>query len=278
MGERLVMKICLTGYKGFIGSHLGMQLAKEGHEVIGFRWKNPNHFPDPSLYDWVIHLGAITSTTERNVDKILKTNLEYSMKLLEMCDTMGTNFQYASSASVYGNTGNFKEDGDVYPLNAYAWSKYLFDRFVNSIMGEFKVLVQGFRYFNVYGNNEESKGDQASPVTKFANQAKTGKIKLFENSDQYLRDFVCVDDVCEVHSKMMNKDVSGIFNVGTGAPISFQKVAELVAKKYNAEIEIIPMPAKLQGQYQTYTSADLTELNKNIEHKFKTVEEFLNAN
>ena len=142
------MKICLTGYKGFIGSHLGMQLAKEGHEVIGFRWENPNHFPDPSLYDWVIHLGAITSTTERNVDKILKTNLEYSMKLLEMCDTMGTNFQYASSASVYGNTGNFKEDGDVYPLNAYAWSKYLFDRFVNSIMGEFKVLVQGYRYFN----------------------------------------------------------------------------------------------------------------------------------
>lgn len=272
------MKICLTGYKGFIGDHLGMHLTKQGHEVIGFRWEDYNHFPDPSLYDWIIHLGAITSTTERDVDKIMKTNLEYSMKLLEMCDNMGTNFQYASSASVYGNTGNFKEDGDVYPLNAYAWSKYLFDRFVNSIMGEFKVLVQGFRYFNVYGHNEEKKGDQASPVTKFANQAKTGKIKLFENSDKYLRDFVCVDDVCEVHGKMLNADVSGIFNVGTGAPISFQKVAELVAKKYDAQIETIPMPAKLQGQYQTYTSADLTELNKNIEHKFRTVEEFLNVN
>ena len=270
------MNICLTGYKGFIGSHLGMQLSKEGHKVIGFPWQGVNHFPDPSLYDWVIHLGAISSTTERNVDKILKHNLEYSMKLLEMCDTMGTNFQYASSASVYGNTGNFKEDGDVYPLNAYAWSKYMFDRFVQSIMGEFKVLVQGFRYFNVYGNNEESKGDQASPITKFANQAKTGKIKLFENSDKYLRDFVSVNDVCEVHGKMLTKDVSGIFNIGTGAPISFQKVADLVAKKYNAEIEIIPMPGKLQGQYQTYTSADLTELNKHIQHNFKTVEEFLN--
>ena len=270
------MRICLTGYKGFIGNHLGMQLTKEGHEVSGFPWQGVNHFPDPSLYDWVIHLGAISSTTERNVDKILKHNLEYSMKLLEMCDTMGTNFQYASSASVYGNTGNFKEDGDVYPLNAYAWSKYMFDRFVESIMGEFKVLVQGFRYFNVYGNNEESKGDQASPITKFANQAKTGKIKLFENSDKYLRDFVSVNDVCEVHGKMLTKDVSGIFNIGTGAPISFQKVADLVAKKYNAEIEIVPMPGKLQGQYQTYTSADLTELNKHIQHKFKTVEEFLN--
>ena len=270
------MKICLTGYKGFIGNHLGMQLEKEGHEVIGFPWQNVNHFPDPSLYDWVIHLGAISSTTERNVDKILKHNLEYSMKLLEMCDKMGTNFQYASSASVYGNTGNFKEDGEVYPLNAYAWSKYMFDRFVGSIMGEFKVLVQGFRYFNVYGNNEESKGDQASPITKFANQAKTGKIKIFENSDKYLRDFVSVNDVCEVHSKMIKKDVLGIFNIGTGAPISFQKVAELVSKKYNAKIEIIPMPDKLQGQYQTYTSADLTQLNKHIDHKFTTVEEFLN--
>ena len=78
------MKICLTGYKGFIGSHLGMQLAKEGHEVIGFPWQNYNHFPDPSLYDWVIHLGAISSTTERNVDKILKHNLEYSMKLSDI--------------------------------------------------------------------------------------------------------------------------------------------------------------------------------------------------
>ena len=77
---------------------------------------------------------------------------------------------------------------------------------------------------------------------------------------------------------MLNADVSGIFNVGTGAPISFQKVAELVAIKYDAQIETIPMPAILQGQYQTYTSADLTELNKNIEHKFKTVEEFLNVN
>ena len=75
---------------------------------------------------------------------------------------------------------------------------------------------------------------------------------------------------------MLKKNVLGIFNIGTGVPISFQKVAELVAKKHNAKIEIIPMPGKLQGQYQTFTSADLTKINKHIDHKFITVEEFLN--
>ena len=195
------------------------------------------------------------------------------MKLLEMCDTMGTNFQYASSASVYGNTGNFKEDGDVYPLNAYAWSKYLFDRFVNSIMGEFKVLVQGFRYFNVYGNDEEKKGDQASPVTKFANQAKTGKIKLFENSDKYLRDFVSVDDVCEVHGKMLNADVSGIFNVGTGKSQTFNEVAHSVINwNKRGKINYVPFPEKLKGAYQSYTQADISKLRK-VGYK----DEFLNV-
>lgn len=194
-----------------------------------------------------------------------------------MCDTMGTNFQYASSASVYGNTTHFKESGPLYPQSPYAWSKYLFDRFVMQAMGDFKVLVQGFRYFNVYGAHEEHKGNQASPVTKFTQQAKeTGVIKVFENSDQYKRDFVCVDDVCTVHSQMLQQDVSGIFNVGTGVPTSFQSVADSVAKKYGAKIETIPMPAELKGQYQSYTCADLTQLNKNVTIQFKTVEQYLN--
>ena len=172
----------------------------------------------------------------------MNQNYEYSLKLLQMCDTMGVNFQYSSSASVYGNTNSFVENGPVYPQSPYAWSKYLFDRFVQQAMGEFKILVQGFRYFNVYGNNEERKGDQASPVTKFSKQAKdTGVIKVFENSDKFLRDFVCVDDICNVHCQMLEKDTSGIFNIGTGTATSFQSVAESVAKKYNAKIETIPV-------------------------------------
>ena len=270
------MKICVTGSAGFIGQNLVKHLIDQKHEVECFEYK-PNTFPDPSLYDWVIHLGAISSTTERNVDLIMDQNYEYSLKLLQMCDNMGTNFQYASSASVYGNTNSFVESGPVYPQSPYAWSKYLFDRFIQQAMGEFKILVQGFRYFNVYGAHEEHKGDQASPVTKFTKQAKeSGIIKLFENSDQYKRDFVCVDDVCNVHCQMLQQDVSGIFNVGTGVPVSFQQVAESVAKKYKAKIETIPMPTALKGQYQSYTCADLTQLNKNVTINFKTVEQYLN--
>lgn len=270
------MRICVTGAAGFIGKNLVNHLMNIKHEVECYEY-TPNRFPDPSQYDWVIHLGAISSTTERNVELIMDQNYEYSLKLLQMCDTMGTNFQYASSASVYGNTNSFVESGPVYPQSPYAWSKYLFDRFVQQAMGEFKVLVQGFRYFNVYGAHEEHKGNQASPITKFTQQAKeTGIIKVFENSDQYKRDFVCVDDVCNVHSQMLQQDVSGIFNVGTGNPTSFQTVAELVAKKYNAKIETIPMPTVLKGQYQSYTCADLTQLNKNVTINFKTVEQYLN--
>lgn len=270
------MKICVTGAEGFIGKNLCKHLNDMNYEVTMFEYAS-NTFPDPSLYGWVIHLGAISSTTERNVELIMDQNYEYSMKLLQMCDTMGVNFQYASSASVYGNTNSFVENGPVYPQSPYAWSKYLFDRFIQQAMGEFKILVQGFRYFNVYGQHEEHKGDQASPVTKFSKQAKeSGVIKLFENSDQYLRDFVCVDDVCNVQCQMLQKDISGIYNVGTGTATSFQSVAESVAKKYNAKIETIPMPEKLKGQYQSYTCADLTELNKNVTINYKTVEQYLN--
>jgi|TARA_R110000803_G_scaffold55676_2_gene112680 ADP-L-glycero-D-manno-heptose 6-epimerase len=270
------MKICVTGAEGFIGKNLCKHLDSMNHEVTKFEYAM-NSFPDPSMYDWVIHLGAISSTTERNVELIMDQNYEYSLKLLQMCDTMGVNFQYSSSASVYGNTNSFVENGPIYPQSPYAWSKYLFDRFVQQAMGEFKILVQGFRYFNVYGDHEEHKGDQASPVTKFSKQAKeNGIIKLFENSDQYLRDFVCVDDVCNVHCQMLQHDVSGIYNVGTGTATSFQSVADSVAKKYNAKIQTIPMPQQLTGQYQSYTCADLTELNKNVTINYKTVEQYLN--
>jgi len=269
------MNILITGHNGFIGKNLSKHLESKGHTVKGYSYVE-NFVPDPSKYDWVIHLGAIATTTETNVKKILTQNYDFSMRLLQLCDTMGTNFQYASSASVYGGQSTFTEDGPVSPMNPYAWSKYLFDRFIESV-DQFDVLVQGFRYFNVYGSDEEHKKDQASPITKFTKQAKEDKvIKIFENSENYLRDFVCVDDVCTVHEQMLKKDVSGIFNVGTGKTTSFLRIAGIIAKKYNAKIETIPMPLNLSNQYQSYTCADLTKLNKHIDINWKTVKEFVN--
>jgi ADP-L-glycero-D-manno-heptose 6-epimerase len=271
------MRILVTGHKGFIGSNLANHLQSQGHEVEGWDYI-PNTIPDPSGYDWVIHEGAISSTTETNVDLIMEQNLEHSLRLLQTCDMMGVNFQYASSASVYGPTTHFTEFGPLQPQSPYAWSKYLFDRFVSQNIGHFQVLVQGFRYFNVYGRNGEShKGNMASPYTKFTKQAQeTGVVTLFENSANYKRDFICVEDVCKVHEKMLDVDRSGIWNVGTGTATSFETIGGAIAKKYNAEIEYIPMPENLKGQYQEYTCADTKQLINSIDIEFTSIEDYIN--
>jgi ADP-L-glycero-D-manno-heptose 6-epimerase len=256
------MKILVTGHNGFIGQNMVGYLRLQGHDVDGWEYV-PNTCPPVDRYDWVVHLGAISSTTERDVEKVLEQNLEFSARLVSLCDTVGTNFQYASSASVYGNNLVFRESAPAFPQSPYAWSKYLFDRFV--LQDKFDIIVQGFRYFNVYGPFEDHKGAQASPVTKFTKQAReTGEIQVFQNSEQLMRDFVCVEDVCRVHDMMFNVKESGIFNVGTGSPRSFREVAEAIATRENAKIVEVPMPPELISQYQTYTCADLIKLNQHI--------------
>jgi len=267
------MKILVTGHEGFIGRNVFEYLTKKGFDVVGYEY-NKNHFPSVPLYDWIIHLGAISSTTERDVDRVMEQNFEFSKKLLDKCLEYNVHLQYASSASVYGTNTDFREDAPKQPQSPYAWSKYLFDRYVNS--KGYSTIVQGLRYFNVYGPYEEHKGDQSSPIHKFTKQAKQGSIKLFENSHLYRRDFVCVKDICEVHYKLLFNNASDIFNVGTGKPESFQTVAELIANKYNAGIEYIPMPEALKGQYQEYTCADIDRLTNTIDINFRTVEEYIN--
>lgn len=272
------MKILVTGSNGFIGKNLALYLMNQGHDVEGWEYI-PNALPDPEGYDWVVHLGAISSTTFTDVDKIMDQNFEFSMRLLQLCDTRGVHFQYASSASVYGPTTHFTEDGPLQPQSPYAWSKYLFDRFVKLNAEFFDIRVQGFRYFNVYGQFEDHKSDQASPYTKFIKQAKeSGVIKLFEGSEKYKRDFVCVEDVCKVHEKMFDSDQSGIFNVGSGHAVSFSEVADTIAQKYDARIEYIPIPESVKKQYQTYTCADLTKLNKTIDMQWIHIKEYIDAN
>lgn len=254
------MKILVTGHRGFIGQNMVNALKNE-HTLSFYEWGDSP--PELEGLDWVIHLGAISSTTEHDVEKVMKQNHDFSCIMLMACQIHGVNLQYASSASVYGlNTKNFKEDADLKPSSPYSWSKYLFDRHVKS-QNFNNIYVQGFRYFNVYGPHEDHKGDQASPYHKFEQQAKTtGIIKLFENSDQYYRDFVPVETVVNVHKTFFNVKKSGIWNVGTGQARSFQDIAEEIAQKYNAKIEYIPMPDNLKNQYQTYTQADITELKK----------------
>lgn len=227
-----------------------------GHEVDTYEWNGV--VPGVMDYDWVIHIGGISSTTETDVEKILTQNLDFSIALYDQCKTFGVNFQYSSSASVYGRGTEFNEESPVDPRTPYAWSKYLFERHVRK--NPSGAIVQGFRYFNVYGPGEEHKGNQASPFTQFTKQAiETGKIKVFEGSSDYKRDFVHVKHVVEYHKMFLHVKESGVFNIGSGIARSFLDVAEEVAHEYGAKIEYVPMPENLKNSYQSYTQADMTK-------------------
>lgn len=253
------MKILVTGHKGFIGFNLMNRLYEEDYSVGVYDWGMP--LPDVSQYDWVMHLGANSSTTERDVELIMEQNLDSSIWFYEQCKQHGVNMQYASSASVYGLNEEFKEDSPVDPRTPYAWTKYLFERYVRKNPGD--IIVQGFRYFNVYGPGEDHKGKQASPFTQFRKQYKeTGKVKLFTGSGTMHRDFVHVDKVVQTHIDFLNVKESGIWNVGTGKTMSFLDVARRVAPEES--FEFISMPDILRSSYQYYTCADMTKTNKTL--------------
>lgn len=254
------MKILITGYKGFIGQN--MVEALEEHDLTLFEWGDD--LPVVDKFNWVIHLGAISSTTEQDVEKVMRQNYDFSKWLLDECDEAGVNFQYASSASVYGLNRDFREDAPKNPLSPYAWSKYFFDRYVESC--EWKnITVQGFRYFNVHGPHEEHKGNQASPHYQFAKQARdTGIINVFEGSAALVRDFVPVEKVVASHVKFFDVAESGIWNVGTGEPQSFMSIAIATMNEIGATIKTIEMPSHLVNQYQRYTCADMTKYNNSL--------------
>lgn len=259
------MKVLVTGASGFIGQNLIKRLPGDW-EIVKFDIKDyPDTRPkylDFSNLDWVIHLGALSSTTEKDARRVMDLNLAWSIEIAEECEKHNVNLQWSSSASVYGNKYKcpVDESKPVYPLNLYAMSKYFFEEYMRSKAHKF--IWQGFRYFNVYGPHEDHKGSQASPYNQFARQAReTGVIRVFEGSENYKRDFIHVDRVVDVHLKMIEKKESGIFNLGSGSTRSFLDVARDVALMYDASIETIPFPDHLRSHYQEYTQADMYKLN-----------------
>lgn len=270
------MKVLVTGHKGFIGQNLVKYIQDNTDWNINVWEWEPGQYPVVEGNDWVIHLGAISSTTERDVRKIVDQNYMFSVWMFEQCKHHKVNLQYSSSASVYGLGNSFVETINPDPKTPYAWSKLMFEEYCNKYTHD--NIVQGFRYFNVYGNYEGHKGNQASPITQFSTQAQlTGHINLFHYSDQYLRDFIAVEDVCRVHVNFINSVTSsGVWNVGTGKTKSFQEIANLISKKYNAHIKYIEMPEILKDSYQKYTCADLSKLEDAIgSQRWITVEEWI---
>jgi ADP-L-glycero-D-manno-heptose 6-epimerase len=260
--------IVITGSKGFIGQNFLKYLLEHSKEEIitvneKDAWDWIAFFNDWDKVSLILHQGAISDTTETDLDKLHRMNVWYSIELFEKAIKYQIPVKFASSASVYGN-----QQSIVNPLNYYAITKLQMDYYIQDHMTEFS-SIQSFRYFNVYGDGEDHKGDQSSPIHKFTKQIQeTGKLKLFKGSDKFLRDFVWVGDIVE--TVLNNKRPSGIYDLGTSDPVSFQEVGELVAEKYNGTIEYIPFPEHLKNKYQTYTCAQ-----KEWDHKFISVKEYL---
>ncbi len=300
--------IIVTGGAGFIGANLVEALNRRGRTDIlvvdnlenGVKCLNladleiadyldkrdflervrAGDLPAPEV---VFHQGACSATTEWNGRYVMDNNFEYSKVLLHWCQAHGAPFIYASSASVYGAGPNFTEGREnEHPLNAYAYSKFLFDQYVRRRLPEARAQIVGLRYFNVYGPREGHKGSMASVAYHFNQQLKEGdEVRLFEGSDGYgpgeqRRDFVYVGDVVDINLWFWDHpEVSGIFNAGTGRAQTFNDVARaVIAWHGRGRIRYIPFPEHLKGRYQSYTQADLTALRAaGYDRPFKTVEE-----
>ncbi|MCK9388625.1 MAG: ADP-glyceromanno-heptose 6-epimerase [Sulfuritalea sp.] len=245
----------------------------------------------------ILHEGACSDTMETDGRYMMANNYRYSLALLDFCQEQEIPLLYASSASVYGDGGVFREEREFEaPLNVYGYSKFLFDQIVRRRLAGADSQIAGFRYFNVYGPREQHKGRMASVAFHHFNQYRAaGKVKLFEGYGGYgngeqRRDFVYVGDVVKANMDFLESRASGIYNLGTGRAQSFnelaaatvnacralegkpaQSVAELVAQ---GVIEYIPFPDALKGKYQSFTEADLAQL-RGVGYKdvFATVEE-----
>ena len=233
---------------------------------------------DAKKIDAIIHMGAISATTEKVFSKLIKDNIRFSQKLWSYCTEKKIPFIYASSAATYGD-GSQGYDDEIHsglkPLNAYGYSKYFFDRWALA-MAENNLCPPywaGCKFFNVYGPNEYHKGRMASVVYHAFNQiSNEGLIKLFKsNKPQYedggqLRDFIYVKDAVSAMIHLLNtKKINGLFNIGTGKAQTFFELAKSLVKNHQASIEqiqFIDMPSDLDGKYQYFTEAKIDKLFK----------------
>lgn len=310
--------VLVTGGAGFIGSNIAGALADhtDYRVVVADQFGATDKYrnlskhaifeiiaPGETFYwlethkenlDAIVHMGAISSTTEKDVDLILETNFTLSRALWRWATENKKRFIYASSAATYGGgEGGFKDDVSIdglkklRPLNAYGWSKHLFDQFVGmATSSKDKVPSQwvGLKFFNVYGPNEYHKEEQRSVVNQIYPHAQHGRpVKLFKSyNDKYadggqLRDFIYVKDCVKVVAWLLaNPQVNGLFNCGTGKARSFEDLANAtfaaVGKK--PAIQYIDMPEELRAKYQYFTEADMAKLRAaGYSEPFATLEE-----
>jgi ADP-L-glycero-D-manno-heptose 6-epimerase len=246
----------------------------------------------------VLHQGACSDTMESDGRYMMENNYRYSKTLLDWCQEGEVPLLYASSASVYGAGPDFREERSCErPLNVYGYSKFLFDQLVRRALPGKSAQIAGFRYFNVYGPNEAHKGRMASVAFHAYQQLlSAGRVQLFEGSAGYgngeqRRDFVYVDDVVDLNLWFVeHREVSGIFNCGTGRAQTFNQLAaatinavqgtDLSSRELaqRGQIEYVAFPEGLKEKYQSFTEADLTRLRAaGYRGEFRSVEQGVGA-
>jgi len=230
----------------------------------------------------IFHEGACSDTTEWDGCYMMRNNYEYTKILFHYCLKHNIPFLYASSAAVYGGSEIFCEsDKKQNPLNVYGYSKWKFDQYMLKYLPEMDLQVVGFRYFNVYGPQEQHKGSMSSVAFHFMNQLfDKGEVRLFEGCQGYAdgeqqRDFVSVADIVKVNLWFYkNKATSGIYNLGTGKARSFNDVANTLIQQHGSgRIKYIPFPEHLKKAYQSFTQADVGALRAaGYQAKFDSLE------
>ena len=291
--------IVVTGGAGFIGSAIVWKLNQQGKTKIIIvdelgkdeKWKNlvGLKYEDfvnklefieqilddviPYNVDAIIHMGANSSTTEKDADHLIDNNYNYTKELAKYCVEKHIRFIYASSAATYGD-GSLGFDDDeskletLRPLNMYGYSKQLFDLWAkrNSISDQ----IVGIKYFNVYGPNEYHKGDMRSVVHKAFEQVRdTGKVRLFKSlhpnykDGEQMRDFIYVKDAVDMTLFFLDKpEINGIFNVGAGIARTWNELVTALFKSIGKpiNIEYVDLPSQLAEKYQYFTEANLTRI------------------
>lgn len=295
-------RILVTGGAGFIGSALVWALNQRGEENIVVtdslgtdeKWKNlvalkyadyldaadlldavKNRPESLGKFDVIYHLGANSATTERDANHLMKNNFEYTKVLAHWAIATGAKFVYASSAATYGDGTHGMDDkmqdiSVLRPLNMYGYSKHLFDLYAQRA-GIAKRVV-GLKYFNVYGPNENHKGDMRSVVNKAFDQILTnGKVQLFKShrpdfkDGEQMRDFLYVKDAVAMTLFLGNHPLSGgLYNLGSGLAHTWLQLVTGIfrALELPPHIEFIDLPAHLREKYQYYTCADISKLRQ----------------
>jgi ADP-L-glycero-D-manno-heptose 6-epimerase len=308
--------ILITGGAGFIGSNLALYFQKNfpkskvvvfdcfrnnetfdngnlksfGHykNLIGFTGNiicgSINNHRDLALlndykFDYIFHQAAISDTRVFDEEVVMRTNVNSFYSLLNIAKKHSSVLVYASSAASYGSLPSPQTVGKERPENPYGYSKYAMDQIAMNFLKENPAMtISGLRYFNVYGGKEFHKGKTASMVIQLAHQIlDNNSPRLFKGSNKILRDFIYIDDVVQANILACNPNTSGIFNIGTSKPRSFQEIADILQDELKTSLgtEYIINPHR---SYQTHTQAEIhfTKENLGFEAKF-TLEEGIKA-